>query len=291
MNEFTIKDLENLSGIKAHTIRIWEQRYSFLKPRRSNTNIRYYHTEELKTILNIALLNKYGFKISHINGMTGEAMKNQIYALSQTEAKQEIVFNELLHFMVDLDMRNFEESLDKHIYSIGIDKAITNVIFPFLTRIGILWVTDHIKVAQEHLITNIIRQKFIMGIEQASPLQKSDKKMVLFLPTGEHHELGLLYVHYLLKIRGIEVLYLGADLPAEDLDYVCRFSKPDYVYSHLTTIPAKLDIQKYLTEIRSRIKIIPIVVSGRLGQHHHNKIPPGILIKHSLQEVIDLLTA
>ena len=290
MNEFTIKDLENLSGIKAHTIRIWEQRYNFLKPQRSKTNIRYYHSEELKTILNIALLNKYGFKISHINNMTLDAMKEQIYSLSQEEAKQEIVFNELLHFMVDLDMKRFEESLDKHIYSNGIDKAIMNLIFPFLNRIGILWTTGHIKVAQEHLITNIIRQKFIMGIENASPLQNSNKTVLLFLPSGEYHELGLLYINYLLKIRGVEVLYLGADMPAEDIEYVCRFRTPDYIYSHLTSIPAKLDIKKYLTDIRSRIKNVPIIVSGRVGSEHAKKIPSGITIKHSLQDVITQLT-
>src|SRR5580698_11250645 len=142
MNEFTIKDLENLSGIKAHTIRIWEQRYSFLKPQRTGTNIRYYTNQELKTILNIALLNKYGYKISHIDRMDEQELQNKIISLSQAQACHERVVNQLIHYMIDLDIDNFENILDNYIHSKGIDKAINQIIFPFLERIGILWLTN-----------------------------------------------------------------------------------------------------------------------------------------------------
>src|SRR5687767_8934980 len=165
MNAFTIKDLENLSGIKAHTIRIWEQRYSFLKPQRSKSNIRYYGNEELKTILNIALLNKYGFKISHIDKMSAVEVREKIISLSYAEAFQERFINELLQHMVDLDIAGFEETLNIYIRSKGIDKTISQLIFPFLEKVGILWLTDHMNVAQEHLVTNVIRQKLIVGIE------------------------------------------------------------------------------------------------------------------------------
>ena len=138
MNAFSIKDLENLSGIKAHTIRIWEQRYSFLKPQRSKSNIRFYGNEELKTVLNIALLNKYGFKISHIDKMTPIEVRDKISSLSYAEAFQERFINELLQHMVDLDIENFEETLNVYITSKGIDKTITQLIFPFLEKIGIL---------------------------------------------------------------------------------------------------------------------------------------------------------
>ena len=158
MNAFTIKDLENLSGIKAHTIRIWEQRYSFLKPQRTGTNIRYYSNDELKTVLNIALLNKYGYKISHIDKMRPEELKDKIVTLSNSVAQQERMINELIQFMVDLDIDKFETMLDNFITARGIDKAITQLVFPFLEKIGILWLTNHINPAQEHLITNIIRQ-------------------------------------------------------------------------------------------------------------------------------------
>src|SRR4028119_2340204 len=124
MNAFTIKDLENLSGIKAHTIRIWEQRYTFLKPQRTDTNIRYYSNEELKTILNIALLNKYGYKISHIDRMNPDELRDKIVSLSQTEAQQERMINELIQFMIELDMEKFEIVLDNYILARGVDKAI-----------------------------------------------------------------------------------------------------------------------------------------------------------------------
>ena len=138
MNSFTIKDLENLSGIKAHTIRIWEQRYSFIKPERTDTNIRYYSNDELKKILNVALLNKYGYKISHIDKMNDGEIKEKILALNQMEALQERIVNELIQSMVDIDMERLEMILDKYIAVRGIEKTITQIIFPFLEKINIL---------------------------------------------------------------------------------------------------------------------------------------------------------
>src|SRR5690349_1070506 len=167
MNAFTIKDLENLSGIKAHTIRIWEQRYRFLKPKRTETNIRYYSNDELKTVLNIALLNKYGFKISHIDKMGQEEMQDKILSLSQVQARQERLINSLIQEMVDMNMEKFELMLDEQIRVKGIEKTITQVIFPFLEKIGILWLTNHINPAQEHLVSNVVRQKLMVGIETA----------------------------------------------------------------------------------------------------------------------------
>ena len=208
MNSFTIKDLANLSGIKAHTLRIWEQRYGFLKPNRTFTNIRYYSNEELKTILNIALLNKYGFKISHIDKMTHLEMREKILSLNQLQAQQERIVNELIQNMIDLDTETFELSLNDYIAAKGIERTITQIIFPYLEKIGILWLTNHINPAQEHLVTNIIRQKLISGIETVKSPLKSDVKVLLFLPEGEYHELGLLFMYFLLKNRGINVIYL-----------------------------------------------------------------------------------
>ena len=181
MNFFTIKDLENLSGIKAHTIRIWEQRYSFLKPKRSQTNIRYYESDELKALLNIALLNKYGFKISQIDKMSPEAIKEKILSLETAGAQQEIIINNLMHNMIELDSEKFEEILDNYILQYGIDKSIRQLIFPFLEKIGLLWLTDHVRVAQEHMVSGIVRQKLIMGIENFSKLQVGTKYLVMFL--------------------------------------------------------------------------------------------------------------
>ena len=203
MNAFTIKDLENLSGIKAHTIRIWEQRYSFLNPQRTETNIRYYTGEELKTVLNIALLNKYGFKISHIDRMSADEMREKALSLNQAQAQQERIVNELISCMIDMKLEEFEMLVDGYIKTKGIEKTIPQIIFPFLERIGILWLTNHINPAQEHLVTNIIRQKLIMGIETCQTPLTQRKTVLLFLPEGEHHELGILFTYYLFKSLGL----------------------------------------------------------------------------------------
>ena len=165
MNSFTIKDLENLSGVKAHTLRIWEQRYSFLKPNRTFTNIRYYTNDELKTILNVSLLNKYGYKISHIDKMNANEIKEKVLTLSQQEAQLERIVNELVQHMVDLNVVDFEKTIDNYIKQKGIERTITQIIFSYMEKIGVLWLTNHINPAQEHLVTNIVRQKLIVGIE------------------------------------------------------------------------------------------------------------------------------
>jgi MerR family transcriptional regulator, light-induced transcriptional regulator len=290
MNAFTIKDLQNLSGIKAHTIRIWEQRYAFIKPQRTQTNIRYYSNEELKKILNISLLNKYGFKISHINKMTAAEIQDKIVALTNLQAQQERIVNEMIQYMVDMDIDGFEAVLDNYITARGFDKTITQVIFPFLERIGILWVTNHINPGQEHLVTNVIRQKLIAGIETAFTHISSSKLVLLFLPEGEHHELGLLYICYLLKSRGIRTLYLGANVPVADLEFVTKFKKPDYIYTHLTAAAANFNFEKFLHQVHTRMENFTLVVSGQLTSAYKKPLPPKVHFKTSLQNVIDYIS-
>jgi len=179
MNAFTIKDLENLTGIKAHTIRIWEQRYTFLRPQRTGTNIRYYNNEELKKILNISLLNKYGFKISHIDKMSEEDIHNKILSINDVHARQERIVNGLIQGMIDMDLEGFERILEEQIREKGIEKTIHQIIFPFMERIGVLWITGHLNPAQEHLVSNIIRQKLIVGTEAVSPMFKLKRRVCL----------------------------------------------------------------------------------------------------------------
>ena len=167
------------NGIKAHTIRIWEQRYSFLKPQRTDTNIRYYNNEELKKILNIALLNKYGYKISHIDRMSDTEINDKIITLNNALAQQERVINDLIQQMVDLNIEAFEANLTEYIRLRGIEKTINHIIFPFMERIGVLWITGHINPAQEHLVSNIIRQKLIVGTETVVSHLKVDQTGLL----------------------------------------------------------------------------------------------------------------
>jgi DNA-binding transcriptional MerR regulator len=290
MNSFTIKDLENLSGIKAHTLRIWEQRYNFIKPQRTATKIRYYTNEELKLILNISLLNKYGYKVSHISKMDETDMAEKILAINNSLAQQERIVNELIGHMIGLEIYEMESVLDSYILSRGIDKTILEIIFPFLERIGILWLTNHINPAQEHFVSNLVRQKIIVGIEgQHSPV-KTSKSVLLFLPEGEHHELGLLYLHFLLKSRGIQVFYLGADIPFKDLEFVVNIKKPDYLYCHLTTGSA-FRLDRFIQKITAAFPALPAVISGQVTNSFQKKTKEPVVLKRSLSEVMEFISS
>ncbi len=290
MHSFTIKDLENLSGIKAHTIRIWEQRYQFLKPSRTDTNIRYYSSDELKKLLNIALLNKYGFKISHIDKMREEELREKIMSLTGAEALQERIVNELIQSMIDLDIEKLEETIDRYISAKGIERTITQIIFPFLEKIGVLWVTNHINPGQEHLVTNVIRQKLIVGIDQVKSSLKVDKSILLFLPEGEHHEMGLLFLHYLLKSRGVNVIYLGANVPMNDVEYVLKLKQPDYLFSHLTAVSHKFNFDKFLAAATQKIDDVPLIISGQIAQSYQKKVPSSVKLKKSISEVMEFIS-
>ncbi len=291
MNSFTIKDIENITGIKAHTIRVWDQRYNFLKPQRSDTNIRHYSNNELITVLNIALLNKNGFKISHIDKMSEADVKAKIFALTQAQAQQERTVNELIEHMIDLDVDKVEKILDNFISSKGIERTITQIIFPFLERIGILWLTNRINPAQEHLVTNIIRQKLILGIDGVkSPIQ-TNKSVLLFLPEGEHHELGLLFIYYLLKSRGIRVYYIGANAPLKDVEYLTQYKPPTFIYSHLTAVAHNFNFERFLFNAGVQLKNFNVIISGLLTQNYKKKVPANISFKKSLNEVMEYIAA
>ncbi len=291
MDAFTIKDLENLSGIKAHTIRIWEQRYSFLKPQRTDTNIRYYTNEELKKLLNVALLNKFGFKISHINRMNGQQVYERIESLTQSEAVNEKIVNSLVTLMIDLEVGKFEDILDEYIAVKGIEKTIPQLIFPLLEKIGVLWHTNHIVPAQEHLVSNIMRQKLIVGIENANPQIKLDKTVLVFLPEDEHHELGLLYMYHQFKTRGFTVLYLGPNTPVSDVHFVVRRKKVHFVYTHIISSPVNFNFDKFLASYSSMVPDVPMVITGKYAKTYKKSTPVHVHFKQSLADVMEYATS
>lgn len=290
MNAFTIKDLENLTGIKAHTIRIWEQRYHFLKPERTGTNIRYYNNDELKKILNISLLNKFGYKISQIDRMTEDEINNKILQLSQFQALQERIIHDLIESMIGLDLDKFEETLDNHIEVKGIEKTIHQIIFPFMERIGVLWLAGHINPAQEHLVSNIVRQKILMGTENLMPVSHQRETALLFLPEGEFHELGLLYMQYFLKNRGYKVIYLGANISVNDIGYVIKMKMPDFLYTHITTASNGFNFDRFITQIVKKFGETPMIISGRLASTYEKRLPEKVTFKKSLSEVTDYIS-
>lgn len=263
---FSIKELESLSGIKAHTIRIWEQRYNFLSPTRTQTNIRRYNNEELKTLLTVALLNKYGYKISKIDEMQPDQRAEAVLHLQQPDAYEEYLINEMIGCMIDLKSIDFEHLLNKSIQQNGIETTVTGIVFLFLERVGILWQTNRLRPIQEHIVSNIIRQKVINAIESL-PLPKDKAPLfVLFLPEGEHHELGLLYVYYLLRKQGIAAIYLGANVPVKDIHYIIEIKNPDYLYLHITSFTGQQKFGRFLDHLQKEANGCPVIISGFVAQ-------------------------
>jgi MerR family transcriptional regulator, light-induced transcriptional regulator len=282
---FTIKELEALSGIKAHTIRIWEQRYHFLKPSRTDTNIRRYSNDELKALLTVALLNKYGYKISRIDAMSHEERKKAVMELPVQEAFNERLVNKMVGYMIDMRNIDFEKLLNDHINQYGIEKTITEIIFFFLEKVGILWHTNHIMPVQEHIVSNIVRQKILSAIDTLPLVHKQEAVFLLFLPEDEFHEMGLLYVYYLLRKRKLPVIYLGTSVPLKDIQYLFENRTPDYLYVHLTAFPRKHDLPKYLSTLAQKFSRTKILLSGSAIQDYKKPVASNVVKFQSLQEV------
>lgn len=286
---FSIKDLENLSGVKAHTIRVWEQRYGFLKPRRSDTNIRYYTNDELKKMLNAALLTRYGFKISQISKMSDAELQEKVLELHQHEALQDRLVNELITRMIEMDVEGMEEILDHFILNKGIQKTMQAIIFPFLERIGILWSTDRIHPVHEHLVSCLIRQKIIAGIESLVHRPISQQAALLFLPEDEYHELGLLYLYYLLKQRGLQIYYLGGSVPLNNIEYIVKQKNIPLLFTHLTSIPPGFNLSFYVHQLSIHLKNSEIYISGPIVEQISHKSFPNIHLLHSQEELRQLM--
>jgi MerR family transcriptional regulator, light-induced transcriptional regulator len=283
---FTIKELEALSGIKAHTIRIWEQRYNFLRPSRTETNIRRYSNDELKTLLTVALLNKYGYKISRIDSMSQEERKKAVLQLSHEEAFNERLVNKMIGYMIDMRNTEFERLLNEHISEYGIEKTITEIIFYFMEKVGILWHTNHILPVQEHIVSNIVRQKILSAIDSLPLAHKQEPVFLLFLPEDEHHEMGLLFVYYLLRKRKLPVIYLGSSVPLKDVEFLFEQKAPDYLYLHLTSFPRKHDLSKYLSVLSNKLSRTKILLSGSAVGTYKKLTLTNVTKFQSLEEVI-----
>jgi MerR family transcriptional regulator, light-induced transcriptional regulator len=260
---YSIKDLEHLSGIKAHTLRIWEQRYNILKPNRTDSNIRLYDDEDLKLVLNISLLNDNGYKISKIANMSTSEMSAEVFSLIEKNYKFPDQIQALTIAMVDLEEERFEKVINTNVLHHGFEKTMVNIIFPFLIRVGYLWQTGAINPAQEHFITFLIRQKLIVAIDGQIGNKKEDgKKFMLYLPEGELHELSLLFASFIIRSRGHKCIYLGQSLPVSDVHEAYKIYKPDYLFLICTTTPNQTEIQGYLNTLGKLFTECQILLTG-----------------------------
>ncbi|HVG15370.1 MAG TPA: MerR family transcriptional regulator [Chitinophagaceae bacterium] len=234
MQEFSIKDIENLCGIKAHTLRIWEQRYGFLLPKRKESLHRIYENEDLKKLLQVAFLYHSGWKISKIASLTPDGVAEQVYQSEINSLNYKNYITELIIAAIDFDEAAFTNILDKLISKIGFEKCITDICYPYLQRVGLLWMTSNVIPAQEHFSSYLIQHRIIAETEKL-PLPKGSWKIVLFGPQGEHHELPLLFIYYLLKKYGWSVIYLGGDIKIDVLKKCVDSDDIRFLFLHLIT--------------------------------------------------------
>lgn len=285
MGRYVIKDFEALSGIKAHTIRIWEQRYGILKPSRSETNIRQYNDDELRHLLNISLLNRNGFKISRMAKMGRAEIENEVRSITATNFEYSNQIDALTMAMIELREDEFERIISMNIARLGFEDAMEQIVFFFMRKIGIMWQTGSIHPAHEHFISNLIRRKLIVAIDRTESVKANDKnRSLLFLPEGELHELALLYLYYLLRKNHHRVLFLGQNVPFRDVEAVSAQFKPDYVFSIFTSYPSIASVGNYIIKLSKALRNSKIYLSGYLICQNKIKAPANI---HFVKEMHD----
>jgi MerR family transcriptional regulator, light-induced transcriptional regulator len=288
VSTYSIKDLEQLSGIKAHTLRIWEQRYNLLNPKRTDTNIRFYDDDDLKLILNVALLNDNGFKISKIASMASHEIRDEVIKLTERSLTHDDQIHALTICMIEMDEDRFDKILSTNIIKLGFEQTMLNIIYPFMSKIGVLWQTGAINPAQEHFISNLVRQKLIVAIDgQIS--QGGGKKFLLFLPEGELHEISILFASYLIKSKGHKVIYLGQSTPNDDLLSVFKLHQPEYLLTVITTSPSSEYVQEYVNALSERFSSCQILVTGYQVIGQDLVFPENVKQMNYIRDIKELL--
>ena len=291
--DFTIKDLENISGIKAHTIRIWEKRYNLLVPKRTETNIRYYSNEHLQKLLNIVLLNNNDFKISKIAKMTEEEFVLQSRELAFTTSINDEAINSLKLAMFQFDKVLFNNTYNKLLQKNTFREIFKEVFIPLLNHIGLLWQTDTLKPSNEHFISNLISQKILIKTEELQyDISNTTKTYVLFLPENEIHELGLLYLNYELVLRGFHTVYLGQSLPLDNLDYFLESDHEICFITSLTIRPYDDKIEAYFKEIDDALGTSnkTFIATGRkVNSVKHLKLNDRIHLYDTIQDLLKVI--
>ncbi len=261
MATYKIKDVEVLTGIKAHTIRIWEKRYDILEPTRTKTKIRTYCDAQIARILNISLLNNHGHKISRIASFS-EAEINKLVWKIRINNNNDQSSEKLILALIELDEELFRDTLNNLISEFGLTVTFSSHIIPFFDRIGVMWLTGSISPAQEHFISNLIRQKIIVEIDKLVVPKSKVTPIMLFLPEYEWHEISLLYYHYLLKSKGLNTIYLGQSLPYDSLIDCIKKIKPRAILTAWLTAVDLNFMKTYFLNLKTDSNQIPIYAGG-----------------------------
>ena len=287
---FSIRDLENISGIKAHTIRIWEKRYNLLSPERSKTNIRYYSHQNLQKLLNIVLLNNNNYKISKISKMSDELINITARDLALNTTINDDAINSLKLSMFKFDKVSFNTTYNKLLDKKNFREIFNEVFIPFLEHLGLLWQTETILPVHEHFISNLITQKIQINTDELKYTKiSSDNVFILFLPANEIHELGLLYLNYELVLRGHRTIYLGQNLPLNNLNIFFDIHDKITFVASMTVRPYDDDIVEYFDTLDSIISTTShtlIAIGKKVMQFSSNNFKSQISLYPSISELL-----
>ncbi len=290
MAEYKIKDLENLTGIKSHTIRIWEKRYRILSPDRTDTKIRTYSDSELTHLLTVSMLNRNGIKISKIAKLSQDDMNKLLWDI-KVNKEPEYSMDKLLLSLVSLDEELFKETLANLLESEGLEKTFTDHLIPFLDRIGIMWLIGSVNPAQEHFMSNLIRQKIISEIDKQEIPVSTEKSVLMYLPEHEWHEMSLLFYHFLLRSKGVPTFYLGQSLPYESLVECIEKLKPNYILSSwLTAVDEKL-VVSYFKKLKSDYPNLDVFAGGPQIKANSTALKKYIIEVNDLTSIMKHLEA
>ena len=298
MSTYSIKDLEKLSGIKAHTIRIWEQRYHLIEPLRTATNIRYYSDDDLVRLMNASLLNKSGFKISKIAGLSNDQINDLILKLNAELPSLTTQTSNLVKALLEVDELLFNHVFETSVENIGFEATMEQLLFPFFEMIGNLWLAGTIIPAQEHFITNLIRQKLIAAIDKERISTAEIRPRILFyLPEGEYHEIGMLYYNYLARKANFEVIYLGTSVPFRDIIKMDLIRPSQAIFTSFVTSPGDDTLAKRIERKRRAFPDKIFLVSGWQLKQHQLKLPKNFFpisssadFKKALQYIMKMRT-
>jgi len=262
MYYFTIRDIENLCDIKAHTLRVWEQRYNFFKPKRKESQHRLYDNEDLKQLLRISFLYHKGWKVSRIAKLTPEQVLTEVENIQATKSSFEYYINLLLEYSIDFNKEGFAQGLQQVIDQIGFEATIEKVCYPLLHKIGLLWMTNHVIPAQEHFCSYMIQHKIIAETDKLPLAPAQAPQIVLFCPHGEYHELPLHYIHYLFRKWGWTTFYLGSNVKLDILKPFAQNNNVEYLFLHLITNFTGFTVDDYFEKLCKAFPNKKIIATG-----------------------------
>lgn len=290
MGKYTLNDLEKLTGIKADTIRIWEKRYGIIAAHRTATNRRWYTDEDLRRMINVSILNRNGIKISAIAALPADVIEEKTAELIRTSAGPDMLSGSLIIAMTRLDEDSINEILLRSVIKNGFEGTISSVVFPFLKKVGVLWHTGSVNVGTEHFISNILRRKLIAAFENLHSLKTpGSKKILMFLPENEFHELGLLYYAYIARRLGHQVLYLGQTTPMDAAVQTAEEWIPDIIITGALSGLSVEDPEDFILRVSACFKFEKLIFAGILAETAARKKIRRVFSCRSDKDLIRLL--